>query len=140
MNSQSPQKNLLPTHSCFDDIGDMMGYFFENGQAFKIKQDLIRIAHGILEIDNFKISHAWLESEEPCYDMKILDGSRIMIEYDRSDFYKSVSESVLYSWREAFKKSVEFKNSGPWIQKYIDLCGTEKKTAMVGVCSLGVSK
>jgi hypothetical protein len=119
-----PNTVLAPTHHCFDDaalyIVSQIAERYE--QFFKLK-----LVHAACETpDGKSFAHAWCEQDDGSVVAAfMIEGKHTYIVVDQPRFYKWFNpvDVTTYSVMEAFRLSSVSKDSGPWEQRYRDLCG-----------------
>lgn len=114
---------IFPTHSCFDDALDLAEALVmqdrrEAGKLF--------VVHAIcLMPDGRPYAHAWLEREDCCLFVGVIEGREVPLEAAKDEFYVEykVQESTRYTLREALAENVRTNHYGPWKPEYEALCG-----------------
>jgi hypothetical protein len=118
MKKNSDSIELHPTHTCFDDAAHLL---IKNDNPHE------RLCHGLLwdEGRGCLYCHAWVESPTHCFDFQLLNGERVLVEYEREEFYErlAVREVTSYTLSEAISQSSQSDGlTGPWNSNYRRLC------------------
>lgn len=121
---------FYPTHTCFDDAAMHLV------QLARENEDLLTsgeytLCHGIIKVNELTMAHAWIETDEACYDTKIFEGEKVIVEYPKEDFHRFVTEFTRYTIPEAMLMDRKYHTCGPWVEKYQALCGGDRTTTLL---------
>lgn len=136
-------KELHPTHSCFDDVGDIWRIVIEpliaKGENV---HETVKIVHGIVPRKKGKkaYSHAWVEHRNDvleCKHVNSKDGPKAVITLSKRDYYreKKITDFIAYSLREFALLQLQHGHTGPYVNRYYELCrDPEYRPAPEGAC------
>lgn len=113
--------DLRPTCTCFDDAAELLVRFSKTHKE-KFEKGFFTLCHGIKKIQDLTFSHAWVEDWELCYEVKLLEGERVILEMPKAFFHQAVLKCTRYSVREAVANDIKFGFCGPWEAEYKALC------------------
>lgn len=119
---------IHPTHTCFDDALDLISDWIK---ADRTQFERLFLVHGIClnpQKNNEPFSHAWVEREEQCFFVGIIEGTREYLAAPKQGYYRKfkVQEVTRYSVQEALAHNLASGHYGPWLEKYSLLCGDKK--------------
>ena len=123
-NSQKETITPLPTHSCFDD----MLYYF-HALAAHGKQDAHRLVHGIILYEGREMSHAWiLKNGVEVQQTFMKEGQKVLVGMPLKMFVVTAAPitETRYTWEEAKEQNRVHGTFGPWVERYLKLCGDHK--------------
>lgn len=112
-------KHLVPTHSCFDDVG----VFFDHIDSDELREhaDEYVIVHALVSAAGHKFAHAWVEYGGLIWQAGIAHGDgfvpflmfyAVAVDADRGFV---VEKTWRYSLQAALDESKRTNSSGPWI-------------------------
>lgn len=122
--------DIHPTHSAFDDAIELLIWIMEKkpeGRA-QVGSGDIRIVHAIFAPEGVKLNHAWLERGESVIFMGLIDGEKVVVTADRTEYYSKshVTKTVRYTIFEAYAEEKKTGHYGPWDPEIRTLCGDVK--------------
>lgn len=112
-------QTIMPTHECFDDAVEIVAALVEENRRVMITAEYM-IVHAIVAPYGEDMAHAWVESKDTCRFIGLLDGERVLVEYDRAMFYDQmhVKDQTRYTILEACQAEQRTGRCGPWEEKY----------------------
>jgi hypothetical protein len=119
---------ISPTHTCFDDALDFIVAVLQPHPAARqaLAQELC-LVHGICRApDGQPYAHAWVEHQGRCIFRGLLEGNAGYFAARQEAYYAElrVEEVTRYSVPEALAANRHTNTYGPWVPKYLALCGT----------------
>ncbi len=122
---------LYPTHTCFDDALDMLTEAVKANPG-SFESDELKLVHAVcVAPTGEEYSHAWVESNSThVWFVAITNGHRVQYVADRGEFYDEyqVKETTKYTPRQAWEENAKHETYGPWLDRYLRLCGKDGKT------------
>lgn len=113
-------KTIYPTHECFDDAVEIIADLVKENPGTMVTAEHM-IVHAIVAPYGKDMAHAWVESKDGFVRfIGILDGERVLVEYDRTMFYDQmkVKDQTRYTILEAYQAEQRTGQYGPWEEKY----------------------
>jgi hypothetical protein len=118
--------NIYPTGTCFDDAIANLTYLMKREGVSRVKNGEFRIVHAIIHPKEEKeaLAHAWIESPTSVYFSGIVDGEKILVEVNRTEYYlnANVKKAVSYTLFEAYEEEMRRGHYGPWDEEIRPLC------------------
>jgi hypothetical protein len=116
--SKANPSRFFMTTLCYDDAMDFAEGVVRHHQRHNKSSKHWRIVHGILQDDEGRWGHAWVEQGSTVYDSRLLAGERVYAIYERVAYYSvwRPCYTRMYSLPEAKAEmhSSALKNAGPW--------------------------
>lgn len=114
---------IYPTHQCFDDVGEWLNFRAIDG-ATRQELESYTVVHAIiLDDDDKRIPHAWIERGCVVRIFGLLKGERVAIVVPREEWFDKarVQHDTRYTVRQFIYMTKEF-GPGPWVPEYRALC------------------
>lgn len=112
---------LLPTHTCFDDVFDILKELVEHGHKQTVEKSII--VHAVCKLPDGRLfAHAWLEIDDGCWFCGIVNGEKVTVTaYTKENYYANakVQEAKKYSISDLQKFG---DKPAPWEEPFISLC------------------
>lgn len=123
-------RNIYPTHTCFDDALDMLEEAVI-AHPDCVFTDEFKVVHAIclMKGSDERYAHAWLEYlGKQVWFRGYLDGKLETFAADIKEYYEDarVQEFTKYTPREVNELNKKFVTYGPWEEKYLRLCRDKK--------------
>ena len=114
---------IKPTHTCFDDAGAI---FVNMLRESPLKVNRLRVVHAIcLMPETHKAyTHAWVEDGNEVLFNGVYQDKVVTVVVDKQEFYAEmrVQDFTAYDAQELIVLDKRYGNTGPWKQKYLELC------------------
>lgn len=116
---------VMPTHTCFDDALEIIEALVRVDPRLARGADLVLVHAICVSPTGEEYAHAWAENNGVALFAGVIDGERTWLAADAREYAADarMKESTRYTPRQAWEENKRSGTFGPWIDRYLALCG-----------------